>query len=308
MDTVEVMDSARLTVDNLFKTQLCKSFAIREDNSGGAILTMRFKKRGPPLPNGQSQMYVPKQYTAYKVLNQSQNLRNKNRLENYYSNGRYSKARYYDNRHRNYQIPQGGPMNPEARVFRPRTSDTMHPSMSQVPMPADVGIEPVTAVDPGGSSQNPDVHSESEPPFYEPENLISVETVLLAGLDAMTKPCEKHEECDLPCSEPIHASILSETVCDPDPKPVIDSIVSDVHKPPDPPDSAPTGTARLDHTPDEPLGYSLMNEQSAVDQRSPDASLEMCSMTKDELSADDVQFESMTLEEYDEYLDSFLNS
>ena len=51
-----------------------------------------------------------------------------------------------------------------------------------------------------------------------------------------------------------------------------------------------------------------MNEQSAVDKRSPDASLEMCSMTKDELSADDVQFESMTLEEYDEYLNSYLNS
>ena len=87
MDFFEVKDAARSMVDNLFKTRKCKSFAVREDDFGDAILTLRFK-RGLPFRNGQQTYVPPKQYTAYKMLNHSQNNRNRRRLENYYSNGR----------------------------------------------------------------------------------------------------------------------------------------------------------------------------------------------------------------------------
>ena len=49
MDFYEDMDAPRQMVDTLFRTKLCKSYAIKEDEIGDAVLTMRFKKRGHTL-------------------------------------------------------------------------------------------------------------------------------------------------------------------------------------------------------------------------------------------------------------------
>lgn len=132
----EIKDSARLTVDNLFKTKLCRYFSVKEDENGDTFLTMQFKKpRGTPSPNDKK--YVPprQQFIAYKKLNQSQNSRNRSRLENYYNNGRYSKPRD-DRSSGNWR---GHHLNPGASVFRPRNVNTTHHTVQRV----DRGVDPL---------------------------------------------------------------------------------------------------------------------------------------------------------------------
>ena len=219
-----MLDTARSTVDNLFRTKSCRSFSVKGDDSGDVILTMRFKKqaRGTPPPNN-GQTYVPlhEQFTAYKKLSQYQNNRNRRRLENFYVNGRFSQSRAHDRTSGNWRgMPQGHHLNPQASIFCPRGGYTMHPPMSQ------------PSVNPENTPQNNDeMHdAKSDVPFSQPESvtLNSVETFLLAGLNRMVEPCEQQEKSNVSISD---LNSLNSSV---------QAISSSPDKPPDPPDSTST--------------------------------------------------------------------
>ena len=234
------MDAPRMMVEALFSTRLCKSYAIKEDEFGEAICTLRFKKRrGIPSPNGQ--MYVPAQYTAYRKLPQSQNYRNRNRMEKFNK----SKSLSCDKMPGNYNaksadagVPPGQSLNPEAHPFTPVTT----------------GTEPAKSVgNPGGSPRDKSQSdmSVSQPLFSDSDsgslNVSTIEAILLDRLS------EVPSTSDCPVSEPLVSvkedssvvggptqvsdDILKETVCVLSRSDSISDITSLVVQEPDPPDS-----------------------------------------------------------------------